>query len=152
MSLKFTYRVTRREVRGETGTKQKEKASRLARYLQADALVPITGKPLELIKDRELPDDPMRKARMLYDAVNNHMRYGKDHEGWGRGDSVWACDSKTGNCSDFHSLFISLARNQKIPANLSELKYGCSVTDGCIDWDTTAAMLRQAHAELLKRP
>jgi 3-deoxy-7-phosphoheptulonate synthase len=42
--------------------------------------------------------------------------------------------------------------NQKIPANLSELKYGCSVTDGCIDWDTTATMLRQAHAELLKRP
>ncbi|UGQ45534.1 3-deoxy-7-phosphoheptulonate synthase [Massilia endophytica] len=42
--------------------------------------------------------------------------------------------------------------NQKIPADLSELKYGCSVTDGCIDWDTTAQMLRQAHAELLDRP
>jgi 3-deoxy-7-phosphoheptulonate synthase len=42
--------------------------------------------------------------------------------------------------------------NQKIPADLSELKYGCSVTDGCIDWDTTAEMLRKAHAELLKRP
>jgi len=42
--------------------------------------------------------------------------------------------------------------NQKIPQNLSELKYGCSVTDGCIDWDTTADMLRKAHKELLARP
>jgi transglutaminase-like putative cysteine protease len=44
------------------------------------------------------------------------MRYSKDRPGWGRGDSVWACDSKFGNCSDFHSLFISLARSQKLPA------------------------------------
>jgi 3-deoxy-7-phosphoheptulonate synthase len=42
--------------------------------------------------------------------------------------------------------------NQKIPQDLSELKYGCSVTDGCIDWDTTADMLRKAHKELLARP
>jgi len=42
--------------------------------------------------------------------------------------------------------------NQKIPQDLSQLVYGCSVTDGCIDWDTTVTMLRQAHAELLRRP
>jgi len=42
--------------------------------------------------------------------------------------------------------------NQKIPADLSQLVYGCSVTDGCIDWDTTAAMLRGAAAELRQRP
>ncbi|MBC7683624.1 MAG: 3-deoxy-7-phosphoheptulonate synthase [Bdellovibrionales bacterium] len=42
--------------------------------------------------------------------------------------------------------------NQKIPVDLSQLKYGCSVTDGCIDWDATTAMLRSAHAELLQRP
>jgi transglutaminase-like putative cysteine protease len=29
---------------------------------------------------------------------------------------VWACDSKFGNCTDFHSLFISLARTRKLPA------------------------------------
>ena len=33
-----------------------------------------------------------------------------------QGDSVWACDSKFGNCSDFHSLFISMARGNKIPS------------------------------------
>ena len=30
---------------------------------------------------------------------------------------MWACDSKTGNCTDFHSVFISLARSQNIPAH-----------------------------------
>ena len=44
------------------------------------------------------------------------------------------------------------AGNQKIPADLSQLKYGCSVTDACIDWDTTAQMLRAADAELRRRP
>ncbi|WP_373988845.1 3-deoxy-7-phosphoheptulonate synthase [Duganella sp. BuS-21] len=42
--------------------------------------------------------------------------------------------------------------NQKIPADLSQLVYGCSVTDGCIDWDTTETMLRDAHQQLLNRP
>jgi 3-deoxy-7-phosphoheptulonate synthase len=45
-----------------------------------------------------------------------------------------------------------VAGNQKIPADLSELKYGCSVTDACIGWEDTVAMLRDAHAELLTRP
>jgi 3-deoxy-7-phosphoheptulonate synthase len=36
------------------------------------------------------------------------------------------------------------AGNQPIPADLAQLKYGCSVTDGCVDWDTTEKMLRDA--------
>lgn len=42
--------------------------------------------------------------------------------------------------------------NQPIPKDLSQLKYGCSVTDGCIGWDETMAMLKSAHQELLQRP
>ena len=42
--------------------------------------------------------------------------------------------------------------NQAIPADLSQLTYGCSVTDGCIGWEETESMLRQAHKELLQRP
>lgn len=34
------------------------------------------------------------------------------------------------------------AGNQNIPANLEDLKYGVSVTDGCIDWATTEISLR----------
>ena len=33
--------------------------------------------------------------------------------------------------------------NQKIPANLEALKYGVSVTDACVDWDTTASMIKE---------
>ena len=69
-----------------------------------------------LLRGRRLPDDQFEAARMLYELVNQHMRYSKDGTGWGQGDAEWACDSKYGNCSDFHSLFISLARSQKIPA------------------------------------
>jgi 3-deoxy-7-phosphoheptulonate synthase len=42
--------------------------------------------------------------------------------------------------------------NQPIPADLAQLKYGCSVTDGCIGWEDTETMLRSAHRELLQRP
>ncbi len=38
--------------------------------------------------------------------------------------------------------------NQSIPADLSQLKYGVSVTDACVDWPTTETMLREAHAKL----
>ncbi|HSD20957.1 MAG TPA: 3-deoxy-7-phosphoheptulonate synthase [Anaeromyxobacter sp.] len=34
--------------------------------------------------------------------------------------------------------------NQPIPADLTQLRYGCSVTDACIGWDTTAEILRWA--------
>jgi 3-deoxy-7-phosphoheptulonate synthase len=40
------------------------------------------------------------------------------------------------------------AGNQPIPADLSQLKYGCSVTDGCVDWDTTEKMIRDAAVML----
>ncbi len=32
--------------------------------------------------------------------------------------------------------------NQKIPADLNDLQYGVSVTDGCIDWESTESLLR----------
>lgn len=38
--------------------------------------------------------------------------------------------------------------NQSIPEDIRMLKYGVSITDGCIDWDTTAQTLRQM-AEML---
>src|SRR5512138_559030 len=38
--------------------------------------------------------------------------------------------------------------NQPIPEDLSKLRYGCSVTDACVGWDTTVDMLRSAHAIL----
>jgi transglutaminase-like putative cysteine protease len=114
LTVKMVYRVTRHEVRGEA--KITETMEQLARFLKADALVPIDGKPLTLLQGKATPDDNLAAARLFYDLVNMHMRYSKEGTGWGRGDSSWACDSRFGNCSDFHSLFISLTRADKMPA------------------------------------
>ena len=38
--------------------------------------------------------------------------------------------------------------NQPIPKDLSQLKYGLSITDRCIDWKTTERILLEAHARL----
>jgi len=38
--------------------------------------------------------------------------------------------------------------NQPIPADLSRLKYGVSVTDACIDWTTTDRLLRDVRLKL----
>jgi len=38
--------------------------------------------------------------------------------------------------------------NQSIPKDLAELKYGVSVTDACIDWETTEKAVLGMHAKL----
>ena len=40
------------------------------------------------------------------------------------------------------------AGNQPIADDLSKLKYGCSVTDACVDWPTTETMIREARSAL----
>lgn len=39
--------------------------------------------------------------------------------------------------------------NQKIPENLNDLKYGVSITDSCIGWETTEATLKSMHEKLV---
>src|SRR5947208_1185845 len=56
------------------------------------------------------------KAKAAYDYLFTNMRYDKTGSGWGRGDAVWACDTKRGNCTDFHSPFIGMLRADGIPA------------------------------------
>jgi transglutaminase-like putative cysteine protease len=85
--------------------------------LQPDALVPVTGLPAELAaKVTQGKTEPLEKARAIYDYVFATMSYEKTGMGWGRGDVLYACDAKKGNCTDFHSLFIAMARSQGIPA------------------------------------
>lgn len=40
------------------------------------------------------------------------------------------------------------AGQQSIPADLRQLRYGCSVTDACVDWPTTERMIRDAYEAL----
>jgi transglutaminase-like putative cysteine protease len=85
--------------------------------LQPDVLVPVTGLPAELaVKVTEGKTQPLDKARAIYEYVFTTMKYDKTGTGWGHGDVLYACDAKKGNCTDFHSLFIAMARSQGIPA------------------------------------
>lgn len=87
------------------------------RDLQPDTLVPITGLPADLaVKVTQGKTDPLDKARAIYDYVFTTLKYDKTGTGWGHGDVLYACDAKKGNCTDFHSLFIAMARSQGIPA------------------------------------
>ncbi len=114
--LTIDYRVTRKEVLNSHHTPPVTTAER-AEFLKPDKLVPVGGKPEQvLLAGKELPESGLELGKSLYDIVNLHMVYSKKGTGWGEGDAVWACDSKYGNCSDFHSLFISLARTKKMPA------------------------------------
>jgi hypothetical protein len=115
LSARTVYHVTRQEARASNPAMMMDDPL-VALFLKPDARVPIDGKPLTLLAGKSLPMDQLRLGRTLYDLVNSHMRYSKEGTGWGLGDAVWACDSKYGNCSDFHSLFISLARSQGVPA------------------------------------
>jgi Transglutaminase-like superfamily len=95
----------------------KASAKEANEYLGPDKLVPVTGKLADIAeKQVQGHTGTMDRARALYDYVFNTMRYDKSGTGWGRGDAEWACDSKRGNCTDFHSVFISMARSQHIPA------------------------------------
>ena len=126
--FEIVYRVTRREVATDyraNVTLETRPTDKVSRFLEADHLVPVGGKPLELLKDIALPEgNQFAAAKIFYDVVDDHMKYSKVGSGWGRGDAVWACDSKFGNCTDFHSLFISMARGNKIP---SKFEMGFSI-------------------------
>ncbi|MBI4430983.1 MAG: transglutaminase domain-containing protein [Candidatus Omnitrophica bacterium] len=66
------------------------------------------------------------KARAIYEDVIRRMSYDKTVPGWGRGDTVRACLLGKGNCTDFHSLFISMAHAAEIPARF---KIGLTIPD-----------------------
>lgn len=89
----------------------------LERNLQADRKVPLDGVVAALAAqevDRNAP--ALEKARQVYDYVVSTMRYDKSGEGWGEGDVLFACDTKRGNCTDFHSVFIGMLRASGVPA------------------------------------
>jgi len=92
----------------------------LARYLKPDRLVPVGNEfkkiAQEVVKGKE---GELVRARAIYDHVIDRMRYIRNGEGWGKGDAVYACDIRSGNCTDFHSYFIALARSVRIPARFA---------------------------------
>ena len=89
-------------------------------HLAAERLVPndpaFKKIALETIKGKK---SDLQRARALYDRVIDELRYAKAGPGWGQGDAVFACDSRHGNCTDFHAYFMALARAVDIPARFA---------------------------------
>ncbi len=88
--------------------------------LRDEPLVPLDGaiRRLALEATGGLTTDAA-KARAIYEKVVGMMRYDKGGTGWGRGDALFACDAKRGNCTDFHALVIGMARSVGIPARFA---------------------------------
>ena len=118
LSFATPYLVHRREVRGLNGHSEQRKLTGKEQelFLAANTKVPLEGKPLNLLNGIRFPRGRLDVARTLYERVDDHVRYDKSQPGYGNGDVLWVCDSRFGNCTDFHSLFISLARSKGIPA------------------------------------
>jgi transglutaminase-like putative cysteine protease len=92
----------------------------ISRYLKPDRLVPINSRFADIAAEvtRGKTND-LARGRALYDHVLQRMKYDKSGTGWGRGDAIYACDARTGNCTDFHAYFIALARSINIPARFA---------------------------------
>lgn len=87
------------------------------KFLRPSGLIPIDGRIAgEARSVAGAISDPMRQARALYDHIVESVLYDKSGQGWGKGDAVYACDFRKGNCTDFHSLFIGESRSLGIPA------------------------------------
>jgi transglutaminase superfamily protein len=105
---------------------RKEKAAykypkvNMEEYLKSAKMVPLKANFKEAAEKavKGKKGDLMR-ARALYDLVIEKMRYMKYGDGWGKGDAVYACNSLYGNCTDFHSYFVALARSVGIPARFA---------------------------------
>ncbi len=127
VTVTLRYEVTRREYsRGGLNELMRYNRdddpapSNVARFLAPDRLVPINDRFRTMAADiTRGKNGDVEKAYAIYDYVFHNLRYDKSGEGWGRGDAMWACDSKHGNCTDFHSLFIALMRAEKIPARFA---------------------------------
>lgn len=90
----------------------------LSRFLKPDRLVPVNGELKKLaLKIAEGKTDDLEKARAIYDYIIDELTYSKDDPNiCGIGDSLLTLKYKKGICTDYHSLFISLARSLGIPA------------------------------------
>jgi transglutaminase-like putative cysteine protease len=114
-TIELRYRVVRKEKVAYPAD-----GADVARYLRPEMLVPVNETFRTLASKAVVgKKDDLERAKALYDHVISRMRYDKSGTGWGRGDALYACDARTGNCSDFHAYFIALARSIGIPARFA---------------------------------
>ena len=119
LEVRVSFEADRQEVQGAhlVRASRSETPETLQRSLKEEQLVTLSPRIRELARRVTTGNrTPEAKAHAIYDYVVNTMIYDKTTPGWGNGDTERACDVAKGNCTDFHSLFMSLARAEGIPA------------------------------------
>jgi hypothetical protein len=116
----ISYQIERFEVLGLPGERPRgpmtlTEAQRKL-HLAPNKKIPLNGKSQQLVAGLDLPRDQLQLGRLFYNRVDDLVKYDKSRPGYGTGDSEWVCDSRFGNCTDFHSLFIGWSRAHQLPA------------------------------------
>lgn len=118
ISVTLSWTVQRNTVRA--GSERQLSEAEKAQFLASNVLVPVGHEILQpILKDiraQRVDESPAATARAIYDWLVDNVEYKKIGSGWGNGDTFWACTERYGNCTDFHALFIALARSEGIPA------------------------------------
>ncbi len=125
------FRVARAEQRGvlepgQTRPLTDAEKQQHAALLGSDQHVVVDGEIRELAaRIRGDETNPLKIARKLYDWTLGNVEYWvKDPSKWKAspvGSSDYCLKNRTGNCTDFHSLWTALARASDIP---TRMKYG----------------------------
>jgi transglutaminase-like putative cysteine protease len=126
--LTTRFELARREVVADTdpadtrplSSKEREKmAPYLGEHANVVATPAIREAAREVVGDEQ---NPVRQARLLYDWVLERTQYWvkfpAEMKASGLGSSTYCYDKGTGNCTDFHSLYVASARSVGLPSRL----------------------------------
>jgi transglutaminase-like putative cysteine protease len=117
LSFRVHFVATRREITQDHPFETSATREELQRSLRPNRLVTLSPRVKKLAAEITAGrKDPIDQAHAIFEHLVTTMKYDKTIPGWGNGDTERACDIKAGNCTDFHSLFMSLARAKGIPA------------------------------------
>jgi transglutaminase-like putative cysteine protease len=123
-----SFVVTRTELRGDVDPKTARPLTeadriRYARYLQANKHVVIDDQ-IRRLADQIVGNEtnPLLMARKLYDWTLDNVEYWvkdpKNKKASPVGSTTYCLTFRTGNCTDFESLWTSLARAKGIPTQI----------------------------------
>lgn len=106
-----------------------------AHIAETEALLTKAGLPASILVDAS-HDNSSKKPELQPDVM-----------------AALACQIQAGNRSIMGAMVESNigGGNQPFPQPKENLKYGVSITDGCIDWPTTEKLVRDLHAALASR-
>jgi 3-deoxy-7-phosphoheptulonate synthase len=100
----------------------------------------------------QFAEENLRKRKMNEALIVDcsHSNSNKDHKLQPNVLKNIIMQKKKGNKSIVGAMLESHLNegNQSLPADPSTLKYGISITDKCIDWNTTDSLIHQIYAEL----